>query len=211
MLVLTAGLVMVVSVAREVPGLSLVVMNPCVMNRISSNLLFWFFTAIVLFAFWMFVQFLDSTRELYPREAIQYNVNSKLLSVEERMKNNTIVMVKVRKTFSKDESDEYRLLHKIFNKISDTEFAEFFNLERRAKDMEEIKEVQAWGDVYCRDGFFYVGYERLYGPNMEIIGGGKIGDGYPYDNYLKGFDGYAIEEDSDLDDIAKEVCPSSRY
>jgi hypothetical protein len=189
----------------------LLVMNLCVMSRISNNLLTGVFIASMLFVLWLFLQLMDSVRELHPREVIQYNNNSKLLSIEQRVENNTIITVKVSKTFSKDESDNYRFAHKVFNYTFNTEFAEFFDLKRQAEDIGEIKKVIAWANIHCRDGLFFVAREILYSPSMKIIGSNSFSNTNSYDYYTEGFDVYHIKEGSDLDDIAKEVCPSSRY
>jgi hypothetical protein len=180
------------------------------MSQTSNNLLTGVFIASMLFAIWLFVQWMDSITELYPRKAIKYNVNSKLLSIEQRVENNTIITVKVSKTFSKDESDNYRFAHKVFNYALNTEFAEFFDLKRQVEDIGEIKKVIAWANIHCRDGLFFVGREILYSPSMKIIGSNSFSNSDIFYDYYR-FDVYHIKEGSDLDDIAKEVCPSSRY
>ena len=170
------------------------------------------FVLFIVLLPWVVGVYFRSTVQVYPRQIINYNVNSELLSVKDRMESNTIIMVRISKDFDADESDSYRLMHKVVNNTSSTEFAEFFGLKRQAEDMGEIKKVLAWGNIYCREGLLLVGLETLYSPSMGIIGANKIGSGYPDDGFfVKGFDTYSIEKDSDLEGIAKEVCPPSRY
>jgi hypothetical protein len=152
----------------------------------------------------VFVYFLKTSQVVYPLpQFLDYNQGSKLINIIDRFESDTIVAVKVEKILNQIEIDSYIENYELLNtEFNVNDFAIWAGFQRVGLNQGIYRSISS-GNIFCRGGFYQNIREVIYNLDGEIVGNKTHSENINTNQ--------AINNNSKLDSIAKEVCPYSKY